>query len=70
MHFSGRNSNRFYRIARLCEIFHSPVNFAMLFLADETYLNRHKDFVLKVGKPIPLANVRQVENRFGMGIIC
>lgn len=53
MHFSGRNSNRFYRIARLCEIFHSPVNFAMLFLADETYLNRHKDFVLKVGKPIP-----------------
>ncbi len=53
MHFSGRNSDRFYRIARLCEIFRSPVNFAMLFLADETYLNRHKDFVLKVGKPIP-----------------
>lgn len=53
MHFSGRNSDRFYRIARLCEIFHSPINFAMLFLADETYRNRHKDFVLKVGKPIP-----------------
>ncbi len=53
MHFSGRNSNRFYRIARLCDIFHSPVNFAMIFLADETYLNRHKHFTLKVGKPIP-----------------
>lgn len=53
MHFSGRNSNRFYRIARLCEIFHSPINFAMIFLCDETYLNRHKDFTLKIGKPIP-----------------
>ncbi len=53
MHFSGRNSNRFYRIARLCEILHSPINFAMLFLADETYRNRHKDFTLKIGKPIP-----------------
>lgn len=53
MHFSGRNSDRFYRIARACEVLHSPVNFAMLFLADETYKNRHKPFTLKIGKPIP-----------------
>lgn len=53
MHFSGRNSNRFYRIARACELLHSPVNFAMLYLCDETYRNRHKTFTLKVGKPIP-----------------
>lgn len=53
MHFSGRNSDRFYRIARACEVLHSPINFAMLFLADETYRNRHKSFTLKIGKPIP-----------------
>lgn len=53
MHFSGRNSDRFYRIARLCELLHSPVNVAMLFLADETYRNAHKTFTLKIGKPIP-----------------
>lgn len=52
MHFSGRNSDRFYRIARACEVLHSPVNLAMLFLADETYKNRHKSFTLKIGKPI------------------
>lgn len=52
MHFSGRNSDRFYRIARLCELLHSPVNVAMLFLADETYRNVHKEFTLKIGKPI------------------
>ncbi len=52
MHFSGRNSDRFYRIARACDALHSPVNFAMLFLADETYRNRHKSFTLKVGRPI------------------
>lgn len=53
MHFSGRNSNRFYRIANLCKAIHSPVNFAMLFLADEAYRNSHKEFTLKIGKPIP-----------------
>lgn len=53
MHFSGGNSNRFYRIARLCEVLHSPVNFAMIYLVDEMYKNTHKKFQLKIGKPIP-----------------
>lgn len=51
--FSGRNSNRFYRIARWQERLHLKVNIAMLFLVDEMYLNRHHSFTVKIGKPIP-----------------
>lgn len=53
IYFSGRNSNRFYRIANLCKLLHSKVNFAMLFLVDEMYKNTHKNFRVVIGKPIP-----------------
>lgn len=53
IYFSGRNSDRFYRIANLCKFFHSKINFAMLFLVDEMYRNVHKDFRVVIGKPIP-----------------
>ncbi len=53
IHFSGSNSDRFYRIAGLCKRFGLKVNLAMLYLVDEMYLNRGKIFRVTIGKPIP-----------------
>lgn len=53
IHFSGRNSERFYRLANICKALHLKVNIAMLFLVDEMYRNVHKSFRVAIGKPIP-----------------
>ena len=53
IHFSDRNSNRFYRIANICDALHLKVNIAMLFLVDEMMKNRHKHVEVRIGKPIP-----------------
>jgi len=52
IHFSGRNSDRFYRIAKFSDK-HLKFNLAMLFLVDEMYKNVHKEFTVTIGKPIP-----------------
>ncbi len=52
IHFSGRNSNFFYRLANFSDRF-LPFNLAMLFLVDEMYKNVHKTFRVTIGKPIP-----------------
>lgn len=51
--FSGENSRRFYRIANLSKMLGLKFNIAMLFLVDELYKNRHKEFEVRIGKPIP-----------------
>lgn len=53
MHTSGRNSDKFYRIANICKTLHSPVNVAMLYLADELFRNTNKTFTITIGEPIP-----------------
>jgi len=53
IYFSGRNSNRFYLVAKLCKLFRLKVNLAMLLLVDEMYKNVHKNFRVVIGKPIP-----------------
>ena len=53
IHFGGQNSDRFYRLANIGKRLGLKFNIAMLFLADETFLNRHKTFSLHIGKPIP-----------------
>jgi putative hemolysin len=53
IYFSGRNSERFYRIANWQKKLHLKANIAMLFLVDEMYRNVHKTFTIKIGKPIP-----------------
>lgn len=53
VHFSGRNSDRFYRIARFSDKYVKGVNIAMLFLVDEMYKNVGKSFKIIFGKPIP-----------------
>jgi len=53
IHFSGQNSEKFYRIANICKALRLKFNFAMLFLADEMFKNRGKTFEVTIGKPIP-----------------
>ncbi len=53
IHFGGRNSERFYRVANICKTLGLKVNLAMLFLVDEMYKNVHKDFRVAIGQPIP-----------------
>ena len=53
IHFSGQNSNKFYRIANLCKALNLKFNVAMLFLVDEMYKNVDKTFRVSIGKPIP-----------------
>lgn len=50
--FGGRNSERFYRIAKFSDKY-LPFNLAMLFLVDEMYKNVNKTFRIVIGKPIP-----------------
>ena len=52
IHCSGRNSKRFYRIAKFSDRW-LPFNLAMLFLVDEMYRNVGKTFRITIGKPIP-----------------
>ena len=52
IHFGGRNSERFYSIARFSDKY-LPFNLAMLFLVDEMYRNVGKHFRISIGKPIP-----------------
>lgn len=52
IHFSGRNSNFFYRLANFSDRY-MKFNVAMIFLVDEMYKNAHKEFRIAIGKPIP-----------------
>ena len=52
IHFSGQNSNFFYRLANFSDRF-LPFNLAMVFLVDEMYKNVNKTFEVTIGKPIP-----------------
>ena len=53
IHVSGRNSNFFYRLARMRKFFGIKWNLEMLYLPDETYKHRNKTFTFSIGKPIP-----------------
>jgi len=51
--FSGQNSKRFYRIAKLCKFLGIKTNFAMYTLPDELFRCSGKRFKMVIGKPIP-----------------
>jgi len=50
---SGRNSNRFYRIAKWRKFFRIKWNLEMFYLVDETMKHRNSDVHLYFGEPIP-----------------
>lgn len=51
--FSGRNSNRFYRIDKITKWLGWGQNLAMYTLPDEFFRSRGKRFKMVIGKPIP-----------------
>ncbi|MBQ0060767.1 MAG: glycerol acyltransferase [Bacteroidales bacterium] len=53
IHFSGQNSEKFYRLANMCKKLGIKFNIAMLYLVDEMYKNVGKEFTVTFGKPIP-----------------
>lgn len=53
IHFSGQNSERFYRLATWCKRLGLKFNIAMLYLADETMRHRNGTFDIHIGHPIP-----------------
>lgn len=55
VHFEARNSDRFYRIARLCSLLKLKFNFAMVLLPDEMCRQRGGTFKVVFGKPIPVS---------------
>ena len=62
IYFSGHNSRRFYRIAKLCKALRLKFNVAMLFLVDEMYKNQGKTFHIYIGKPIPYQTFDKTRN--------
>jgi putative hemolysin len=52
IYFKGRNSNRFYNIARLRKFFKISFNIEMMYLVDELYKHKNKTFSVHFGKPI------------------
>jgi len=49
----GRNSNRFYRAAKIRKFFRIKWNLEMFFLPDETVKHRNSDIPIYFGKPVP-----------------
>lgn len=53
VHFIGSNSNHFYRVDSFCKTFGIKFNLPMLYLPDELYKAKGKDYKIVFGKPIP-----------------
>jgi len=53
IHIGGRNSNFFYNLANLRKFFGIKSNLEMLYLPNELYKQKGKQFTITIGKPIP-----------------
>jgi putative hemolysin len=51
-YIQGRNSNRFYNLARVRGLLGIKANIEMLFLVDEMYRQKDKEIIISFGKPI------------------
>lgn len=56
----GCLSNRFYRLSNWRTALGVKFNIEMLYLADEMFLQRGRHFRIRVGEPIPLADLQTV----------
>lgn len=52
MHFSGRNSNFFYNLARIRKFLRIKSNIEMFFLVNEMFKQYNREFVITIGDPI------------------
>lgn len=53
VHFTGRNSNFFYRIHKLRKLLGIKANIEMFYLVDETFRHRGEHITITFGTPIP-----------------
>ena len=53
VHFVGANSRKFYRVDSICKALGIKFNVPMLFLPDELYKTRGKEYDVIFGNPIP-----------------
>ncbi len=53
IYFSGRNSNFFYNLSNLRKFFGISANIEMIYLVDEMFKHRDKQFEVKFGQIIP-----------------
>ncbi len=53
VHFEGRNSNFFYRLANLRQRTGIKTNIEMFYLPDEMFRQKHHKIHVTIGKPIP-----------------
>ncbi len=52
IYFEGKNSNFFYNLANLRKFFKIRFNVEMMYLADEMFKQRGREFTIKIGEPI------------------
>ena len=57
IHFDGKNSKRFYRIANLCKALKLKFNFAMMTLPNEMVKSAGQKYTITFGKPIPISKL-------------
>jgi putative hemolysin len=53
VHFTGRNSNFFYRLSNIRKFLRIKANLEMFYLVDETYRHKNDTLTVTFGKPIP-----------------
>lgn len=53
VYFEGQNSKFFYNLANLRKLLGIKFNVEMMYLVDEMFKQKNKEFVIKFGKPIP-----------------
>lgn len=52
IHFGGRNSNQFYRLANIRKALNIKFNIEMMFLVDEMFKHQNQTFTIRFGKPL------------------
>lgn len=57
VHFNGRNSNFFYRLAKIRKALGIKFNFEMIFLPDEMFRQKNSTFDITIGTPIPIEKI-------------
>ena len=62
VHFEGRLSNRFYNIYTIRKFFGIKANIEMLYLVDEMFRQRGKNFEVIIGDPISPEELAAVGN--------
>ncbi len=57
VHFEGRNSNFFYRLAKVRKALGIKFNVEMIFLPDEMFRQKNSTFDITIGEPIPIGTI-------------